>query len=84
MVKIRGKKRGNSELRWRWRLPEDHLCTRGFLEQPQKRDRAVDQTDHIPQPQQPATALRQVRDKQHRPEQQRPSEHPGAANRIID
>src|SRR5437867_3960307 len=84
MVKIRGKKRGDPELLWRWRLPEDHLCTRGLLEQPQKRYRAADETDHIPQTQQPAAVLRQVRDEQHRRKQQRSSKHPGGANRKVD
>jgi len=51
MVKIRGKKCGYAKLRWRWRLPEDHLRTGGFLEQTQKRYRSADQADYIPQPQ---------------------------------
>src|SRR5215469_11626808 len=84
MVKIRSKKRGNPEYRWRWRLPEDHLCTGGFLEQTQKGYRAADETDDIPQPQQPAAALGQVRDERHRSEQQHPSKHPCGANRKID
>ena len=84
MVKIGGEKCRNPEFWRRRRLPEDHLCSGSFLEQTQKRYRAADQPNDIPQPQQPAAALGQVRDEQHRPEQQRPSKQPGGTNRIID
>ena len=84
MVKIGGKKCRNAEFRRRWRLPEDHLRSRSFLEQTQKCYRAANQANDIPQPQQPSAALGQIGDEQYRSEQQRTSQHPRGAIRIIN
>lgn len=66
------------------RLPEDHLSTSGFLEQTQRRDRAADQTNHMPQAKQPSVALRKICDKQDYSQEQSASDHPRSADRVIN
>src|SRR5436853_6049113 len=84
MVIIGRKKGGDSNVFWRRRLPEDHLRAGGFLKQTKKRNRAGDESDQVPQPKQPSTALRKVCDEQDRAEQQCAPNHPRGADRVIN
>src|SRR5437868_14481271 len=84
VVIIGRKKSVNPKLRWWWWLPKDHLRTGGLLEHAQRRDRAGNHTNHIPQAEVPSVALRKLRKKKDWAQQQRDTKHPGRADRLTN